>query len=272
MNRRIRQRIVRSGFFFVAALTSISWAFGQGELRQVLFEEIQAVPQQLKGEWTIGDRKFTVDGDTMVSRSLPPKVGTVAVIEYFERDGTSIITRIQPLPIVAKDISDGPYVFWKDLNTAEVVTINKGKVERQVINDIQEPRQLKELSSSEKTITLDPEMPTTPRSSWDAPNRLLAISDMEGNYHNVLRFLQNNEVLDDDGHWNWGDGHLVLLGDLVDRGFMVTELMWLMRRLEREAEAAGGTECTAKLCELQPRGGALSPRGTPGGCRCPRAA
>ena len=178
MNRRIRLGIIRFCLFIVTALTSISLALGQGELRQVLFEEIQAVPEQLQGEWTIGDRKFTVDGDTLVSRSLPPKVGTVAVIEYFERDGNSIITRIQPLPIVAKDISDGPYVFWKDLNTVEVVTVNKGEVERQVINDIQEPRQLKELSSSEKTITLDPEMPTTPRSSWDAPKRLLAISDM----------------------------------------------------------------------------------------------
>jgi hypothetical protein len=68
----------------------------------------------------------------------------------------------------------------------------------------------------------------------------LAISDLEGNYNNALRFLQNNNVLDEDGHWDWGNGHLVLIGDLVDRGSMVTELMWMIRRLEREAETAGG--------------------------------
>ncbi|MCP4817053.1 MAG: metallophosphoesterase, partial [Planctomycetaceae bacterium] len=46
--------------------------------------------------------------------------------------------------------------------------------------------------------------------------------------------------IDSKGNWNWGDGHLVLVGDLVDRGTQVTELMWLIHRLERQALKAGG--------------------------------
>ncbi len=83
-------------------------------------------------------------------------------------------------------------------------------------------------------------MSTPTQSQWDAPKKLLAISDLEGNYLHVLRFLQNNGVLDEDGHWDWDDGHLVLVGDMVDRGASVTETLWLIRRLEREAQAAGG--------------------------------
>jgi hypothetical protein len=37
----------------------------------------------------------------------------------------------------------------------------------------------------------------------------------------------------------WG-GHLVLVGDFVDRGTMVTEVLWLIYSLESQAEAAGG--------------------------------
>jgi hypothetical protein len=37
-----------------------------------------------------------------------------------------------------------------------------------------------------------------------------------------------------------GDGHLVVLGDVFDRGDKVTECLWLIHRLEREAKLDGG--------------------------------
>jgi UDP-2,3-diacylglucosamine pyrophosphatase LpxH len=55
-----------------------------------------------------------------------------------------------------------------------------------------------------------------------------------------LAFLQGNGVVNEAGEWIWGDGHLVLNGDIVDRGEQVTELLWMIRRLEREAVRAGG--------------------------------
>jgi hypothetical protein len=115
-----------------------------------------------------------------------------------------------------------------------------GKVQRQVIENITAPRDLDQPTSRVNRITLAPQPPAPAKSQWDAPKKLLAISDLEGNYLHALRFLQNNNVLDDEGNWIWGAGHLVLVGDLVDRGQSVTEVMWLIKRLEREAEAAGG--------------------------------
>jgi hypothetical protein len=72
------------------------------------------------------------------------------------------------------------------------------------------------------------------------PTRLLAVSDLEGNYDTFVQFLKANKVVDDEGHWAWGDGHLAFVGDIVDRGDQVTELLWYIRALEHEANAAGG--------------------------------
>jgi hypothetical protein len=40
--------------------------------------------------------------------------------------------------------------------------------------------------------------------------------------------------------WTFGKGHLVVVGDMVDRGPWVTEVLWLVRSLERQAREAGG--------------------------------
>jgi hypothetical protein len=52
--------------------------------------------------------------------------------------------------------------------------------------------------------------------------------------------LKAASIVDDELHWSWGNGHLVIDGDVFDRGDGVTETLWLIYRLEQEARAAGG--------------------------------
>ena len=52
--------------------------------------------------------------------------------------------------------------------------------------------------------------------------------------------LQANGVIDKDLNWKFGKGHLVYLGDAFDRGDRVTELLWHLFTLEKQAEKAGG--------------------------------
>jgi hypothetical protein len=52
--------------------------------------------------------------------------------------------------------------------------------------------------------------------------------------------LLNAGIVDQDLHWRWGGGHPVVDGDVFDRGDLVTECLWLIHRLEREALKAGG--------------------------------
>lgn len=222
-------------------MLAISWASAIFAQEQIIrFEEIQKKPDNLIGQWIIGGKKLTATANSRIASNQRAEVGSVVVVAYVENDNQAFITQMQPLPMKAADITDGPYVNWLDATTAEVFTINQGEFKRQVIENITQPRELNDLTPLVKTIKLDPKPPVPPKSQWETPERLLAISDLEGNYLHALRFLQNNHVLDEDGHWNWGKGHLVLVGDLIDRGQSVSEVMWLVRRLEREAEAAGG--------------------------------
>lgn len=82
--------------------------------------------------------------------------------------------------------------------------------------------------------------PKTPKWDWATPKKMLALSDVEGEYDSLLKFLRNNGVVDEKGRWAYGKGHFVGVGDMVDRGDQVTEVLWLFYRLSIEAAAAGG--------------------------------
>jgi hypothetical protein len=78
------------------------------------------------------------------------------------------------------------------------------------------------------------------KSEYSRPKKMLIISDIEGEFGAFRKLLQAAGVIDANYHWIFGDGHLVLLGDFVDRGDMVTELHWLIYALEDQAAAAKG--------------------------------
>ena len=70
--------------------------------------------------------------------------------------------------------------------------------------------------------------------------QIMVIGDIHGGYDSLLVFLLNNQIIDQDLNWTWGQGHLVFLGDIFDRGNKVTEALWLIYRLEAQAAKAGG--------------------------------
>ncbi|MEM8599927.1 MAG: metallophosphoesterase [Bacteroidota bacterium] len=72
------------------------------------------------------------------------------------------------------------------------------------------------------------------------PDTLLAVSDIEGNFDAFVGLLQAHGVVDGAFDWTFGAGHLVLLGDFMDRGINVTPTLWLIYRLEQQARDAGG--------------------------------
>ena len=71
-------------------------------------------------------------------------------------------------------------------------------------------------------------------------DQILAISDIEGNYYAFTQLLIGNGVVDDSLNWIFGSNRLVLVGDMVDRGSYVTQVLWLIYKLDKEAEEAGG--------------------------------
>ena len=74
----------------------------------------------------------------------------------------------------------------------------------------------------------------------DGAERVVAISDIHGAYEAMVATLQNVGILDDELAWAGGASHLVIVGDILDRGPRSRDAMDLLMRLEGEAQAAGG--------------------------------
>ncbi len=69
---------------------------------------------------------------------------------------------------------------------------------------------------------------------------VFAVGDVHGEYYILLNLLENNKIIDENGKWIFGNGHLIFLGDLFDRGSKVTETLWFLHELSFEAEEQGG--------------------------------
>lgn len=139
---------------------------------------------------------------------------------------------------------DGPHIFYgKDKVVVKTIQLASGDflVNEKKYDSRSDIPTLKcvidqelgfEIHLKDKITPLPAEVPE--------PSRLFAISDIEGNFHAFAKTLIGNGVVDNNLNWNYGDGHLVLVGDFFDRGLNVTACLWLIYELENQAEAAGG--------------------------------
>lgn len=75
---------------------------------------------------------------------------------------------------------------------------------------------------------------------WSGVERVVAISDVHGAYGAMVGTLKKAGILDDSLHWSAGYTHLVITGDLLDRGPDSRRVMDLIMGIEPEAETAGG--------------------------------
>ena len=86
---------------------------------------------------------------------------------------------------------------------------------------------------------------------WQAPavagdwrfsgvERVVAVSDVHGAYDAMITTLTKAGVLGEDRGWGGGATHLVITGDILDRGPDSRKVMDLLMRLEGEALDAGG--------------------------------
>lgn len=73
-----------------------------------------------------------------------------------------------------------------------------------------------------------------------APTRWAAVSDIHGQAALFLTLLRAHGIVDSANHWAWGQGVLVVVGDVFDRGDTQTEVLWALYRLSSEARTAGG--------------------------------
>lgn len=74
----------------------------------------------------------------------------------------------------------------------------------------------------------------------EKPEKTLVVSDLHGSLDALVAVLRGNKVIDDQLHWIYGKNQLVFLGDALDRGRDDNGIVWLLYKLEQEAEDSGG--------------------------------
>ncbi len=119
-------------------------------------------------------------------------------------------------------VNDGPYIF-----IAEDHLIEKHITDGIVYSKI--------LKHDAFPINFTPE-----KSEYSGIKRIVALSDIHGQFDLAIEILINNRIVDSDLNWIFGKGHLVVVGDIFDRGPKVTETLWFMYNLEEQAKKAGG--------------------------------
>jgi hypothetical protein len=143
------------------------------------------------------------------------------------------------------EFRDGPYVKWRRNNRVQAFYMihdsRKGITRRakSKFRVTEEPFLMKGFAGDSLDYLIGPER-NVPQDTHEAVERVMVIGDIHGGYDSLLVFLRQNRVIDQNLRWTWGDGHLVFVGDIFDRGDKVTEALWLIYRLEAEAEKHGG--------------------------------
>lgn len=141
---------------------------------------------------------------------------------------------------------DGPYVLYKGTQVyVNYILDNHGSpVVKQDSMPLAEKDKLSLTVLTDepgKTFTVSLKKNLEPeKTEFSKISKLFVVSDIEGNFRALRRLLLANGVIDPDFNWTWGNGHLVLTGDFVDRGDMQNEVLWFIYALEDKAKAAGG--------------------------------
>lgn len=149
-------------------------------------------------------------------------------------------------PLMYKIDKEGPYVFYENDSVLNVNYI-KGTKENGFYIDKKEysvnseifAKSYFQIDSTSFDFKISSDI-RPPKTAYNDGNPLIAISDIEGGYKAFRDFLIQNQVIDKNLNWTFGNGHLVLDGDFVDRGWSVTQVLWFIYKLEKDATKQGG--------------------------------
>ncbi len=147
---------------------------------------------------------------------------------------------------------DGPYILYEG-SQARVLTVAPGAggsvTEEEVITQArlrQNPIKVYPDGRNPDASRMAPfhvqlwDFETETQWDFEQPDQIFAIADIECGFSNTVAILQAGEVIDEDYQWTYGDGHLVVNGDMFSRGLDMMALLWLLYKLDYEAMEAGG--------------------------------
>lgn len=136
------------------------------------------------------------------------------------------------------------YVLYNTDNTVRVIAAqNDGNVLDTTFAKLPENLKFHYFSATPETgIDFEFRLHKRIKHSWrqEKPEKTLVVADLHGQLGAFVAFLKGNGVVNDNLNWIYGKNQLVILGDILDRGRNDNGIMWLVYKLEKEAEDAGG--------------------------------
>src|SRR5258707_9544847 len=149
--------------------------------------------------------------------------------------------------IAQQNVTDGPYVFYRDGRMIIKRVIKRGGT--YVLDSINFPVQEKLNQTINIEVEGHPDWNFTLRlrdsivnepSYSKGADKVFAVSDIEGEFEPFRNLLLQAGGIDKEYNWLFGKGSLMVAGDLFDRGKQVSQYLWLLYKLEDEAKAKGG--------------------------------
>lgn len=139
-------------------------------------------------------------------------------------------------------VTDGPYIFYK-ADSILIESIHNDVVQKEVFKNTQRPSSVNVAVPGSAgaffTVPLKQNI-LIPATDYKKTDKVFALSDIEGNFHGLQKLLLAGGVIDEQLNWMYNNGHLVVCGDIMDRGEEVTASLWLLYKLEEEARSKGG--------------------------------
>ncbi|MDO4164906.1 MAG: metallophosphoesterase [Bacteroides sp.] len=158
-----------------------------------------------------------------------------------------LLVSLCSLPVQADEArdtlsADGPYILYNADGGARVISVNpKGEVVDTTYASLPQDFSFEVVSHDGKhRFPVSLHQVERPGWKYDQPKKLFVMSDPHGNLDCVISLLQGNGVIDEDYRWSYGKNRLMIIGDVFDRGNDVMQIFWLIYKLEKEAQDAGG--------------------------------
>jgi hypothetical protein len=75
---------------------------------------------------------------------------------------------------------------------------------------------------------------------WSGIEKVVSVADIHGAYDAFVTILGKSDLIDEQLNWSGDTAHLVIVGDVLDRGADSRKALELIMKLEEQAETAGG--------------------------------
>lgn len=137
---------------------------------------------------------------------------------------------------------DGPYLFHLPDGGARILSVDtNGMLIDTLLPSLPSELSMPVVAHNGKYL-FDVKLHAIDRPAWkyEQPEKLLVMSDPHGKFEYFVSTLKANGVIDKQYNWSYGKNHLMIIGDVFDRGNDVLPIFWLIYKLEQEAQEAGG--------------------------------